>query len=229
MEVVTGPARPATRARRPLSPIPRSAWTCRPPRGTPVVADEVAGRQRLSSRQERSDRETCSSSPVALALEERVPRCTRNDNSRRRREFVHLRRGRIDHRRSLEHAGDPVLHFVAVKGLREFDWRGAEEELTRAIELSPSGADSYDRYGRLCTAVGRYDEAMALQKQAHELDPLAHWSWIPNTTARLGQLGQAYARASRPFDVRSNGLVPLDRSTRRMLQRVPLPSHSRGA
>ena len=61
-----------------------------------------------------------------------------------------------------------------LKGVREFDWAGAEESFKRALELSPSSAHTYDLYGRLCAALERYDDALALQRRAHELDPLAH-------------------------------------------------------
>lgn len=78
-----------------------------------------------------------------------------------------------------------------LKGVREFDWLGAEEAFKRAIELSPSGADSYDLYGRLCAALERYDEAMALQKRAHELDPLAHRMDVVTTLLRAGRYTDA--------------------------------------
>ena len=41
-----------------------------------------------------------------------------------------------------------------LKGVREFDWSGAEGAFRRALELSPSGADTYDLYGRLCAGLG---------------------------------------------------------------------------
>ena len=104
--------------------------------------------------------------------------------------------------------GDAHCTMGYLKGVREFDWSGAELEFKRAMELSPSGADTYDYYGRLCAGLGRYDEAIALQHRAQELDPLAHrmdgvttliradgtirplpmarmlWSLIPATTGR---------------------------------------------
>jgi TolB-like protein len=78
-----------------------------------------------------------------------------------------------------------------LKGVHEFDWSGAEEAFKRALELSPSGADTYVLYGRLCAALARYDEAIALQHRAHELDPLAHRMDGMTTLLRAGRYAQA--------------------------------------
>lgn len=78
-----------------------------------------------------------------------------------------------------------------LKGVLEFDWTGSEQSLKRALELSPSSADTYAIYGRLCAAVGRFDEAIELQQRAHELDPLAHRLDIVTTLLRAGRYAQA--------------------------------------
>jgi TolB-like protein/Tfp pilus assembly protein PilF len=82
-----------------------------------------------------------------------------------------------------------------LKGVREFDWSGAEQEFKRALELSPSGSDAYDYYGRLCAGLERYDEAIALQHRAHELDPLAHRMDFVTTLLRAGRYDQAVVQA----------------------------------
>jgi TolB-like protein/Tfp pilus assembly protein PilF len=61
-----------------------------------------------------------------------------------------------------------------LKTVRDFDWSGAEVEFKRAIELGPSASDTFVVYGRMCAAMSRFDEALALQLRAQELDPLAH-------------------------------------------------------
>lgn len=80
-----------------------------------------------------------------------------------------------------------------LKGVIELDWSGAEQEFKRALELSPSSDDTYDLYGRLCAALGRYDEAIALQLRAKELDPLAHRVDFATTLLRAGRYDQAVA------------------------------------
>ena len=82
-----------------------------------------------------------------------------------------------------------------LKLLRELDWDAAEREFTRAIELSPSGAEAYDLYGRLCAGLGRHDEALALLRRAQQLDPLAHGLDIATVLMRAGRFSEAIARA----------------------------------
>jgi len=81
-----------------------------------------------------------------------------------------------------------------LKGVTELDWVGAERAFQRAIELSPSNADAHDLYGRLCGALERYDEAIALQTRAQELDPLAHRLDVITTLLRAGRYAQAVER-----------------------------------
>jgi TolB-like protein/Tfp pilus assembly protein PilF len=91
--------------------------------------------------------------------------------------------------------GDAHCTMGYLKGVREFDWPGAEREFKRAMELSPSGADTYDYYGRLCAGLARFDEAIALQHRAQELDPLAHRMDGVTTLLRAGRYHQALADA----------------------------------
>jgi TolB-like protein/Tfp pilus assembly protein PilF len=82
-----------------------------------------------------------------------------------------------------------------IKMVHEFDWAGAEREFKRALELSPSDDDTYDLYGRLCAGLGRHDEAIALQRRAHELDPLAHRMDMVTALLRAGRYEQAAVEA----------------------------------
>ena len=93
-----------------------------------------------------------------------------------------------------------------LKAVREYDWVGAEREFERALELNPSGADTYDLYGRVCAGIERYDQAIALLERAGELDPLSHRDRHHDDTpsrgphrrgarARRGGAGAGIARA----------------------------------
>ena len=82
-----------------------------------------------------------------------------------------------------------------LKTVRDFDWSGAEQDYKRALELSPSYADAYDLYGRLCGALERYDEAIAMVQRAQELDPLAHRNDLGATLLRAGRYDEAVLRA----------------------------------
>jgi Tfp pilus assembly protein PilF len=81
-----------------------------------------------------------------------------------------------------------------------FDWTSAEREFQRALELSPGGADIYDLYGRMYAALGRYDEAIAMQRRAQELDPLAHRLDVSTTQLRAGRYAEAAAGAAHALE-----------------------------
>jgi adenylate cyclase len=55
----------------------------------------------------------------------------------------------------------------------ERDWAGAEREYKRVIELEPNDPDPYDSLGFLLSFLKRHDEAIAMERQALELDPLS--------------------------------------------------------
>jgi TolB-like protein/DNA-binding winged helix-turn-helix (wHTH) protein/tetratricopeptide (TPR) repeat protein len=89
---------------------------------------------------------------------------------------------------------DPAIaEGHAELGLLEFyydwDWKHAETEFQRAIELNPSYATAHQWYSQYLRAMGRLPEALHEAKQAQQLDPLS----LPiNTTvaARYRDLNQ---------------------------------------
>ncbi|HKT61335.1 MAG TPA: tetratricopeptide repeat protein, partial [Gemmatimonadales bacterium] len=111
----------------------------------------------------------------------------------------------VAHRKAGEAAAaalrhDPELgeaHRTAayLKVVREHDWAGAEQAFKRALELNPEDADAYDLYGRLCAALGRFDEGIVLQRRAQELDPLSHRLDAVSTLIRAGRYLEAVAGA----------------------------------
>ena len=54
----------------------------------------------------------------------------------------------------------------------DWDWGASENELRRALELDPNGADSHLLYAHLLSNTGRHAEALAEAKRARELDSL---------------------------------------------------------
>jgi len=83
----------------------------------------------------------------------------------------------------------------------DYDWAGAEEELRRAIELNPNSGDAYDIYGLMLSALERYDEALEMQRRAHELDPLAHRMDIATTFLRAGRYDEALTAVTQIVEV----------------------------
>lgn len=71
----------------------------------------------------------------------------------------------------------------------EFDWQGADRELSHAISLNPNSASShFFRSGYYLNPLGKSEESVAEMKKALELDPLS-----PIYNAYLG-LSYFYAR-----------------------------------
>ena len=96
--------------------------------------------------------------------------------------------------------GEAHCTVAYLKTIWDFDWAGAEAEFKRALELSPNGADTYDLYGRMCSGLARYDEAITLQQRAQELDPLAHRLDVATTQLRAGRYVEAARGAARALE-----------------------------
>ena len=61
-----------------------------------------------------------------------------------------------------------------VKFFYDWDWSGAEHELTRALEINPSYSDGHQMYSYYLSQVtNRYAEALTEMRSAQELDPLS--------------------------------------------------------
>jgi serine/threonine protein kinase/tetratricopeptide (TPR) repeat protein len=97
--------------------------------------------------------------------------------------------------------GEAHVVLGTLKLAAEYDWIGAERELKRALELSPSNADAYDFYGRLCSALGRQDESVAMQRRAQELNPVEHRSDYANSLMRAGRYEEAREEAKRAVEL----------------------------
>jgi TolB-like protein/Tfp pilus assembly protein PilF len=60
-----------------------------------------------------------------------------------------------------------------VKFFYDWDWKGAEREYKRAIELNPSYAIAHNNYAFYLTVLTRHDDALAEIRRARELDPVS--------------------------------------------------------
>jgi serine/threonine-protein kinase len=88
-----------------------------------------------------------------------------------------------------------------IKYACDYDWAGAEAEFKRAIELNPNTGEVYDFYGLMLSSLGRYDEAIELQRRAHALDPLAHRMDLVTTFLRAGRYDEALRAVTRVLEV----------------------------
>ncbi|HSK73508.1 MAG TPA: tetratricopeptide repeat protein [Pyrinomonadaceae bacterium] len=88
----------------------------------------------------------------------------------------------------------------------DWDWRAAENQLKRALELNPNNADAHLLYAYLLSNTGRHAEALAEAKRARELDPL---SLVFNALEgqfllHAGQTDEALDRLQKTFELDSN-------------------------
>jgi TolB-like protein/Tfp pilus assembly protein PilF len=61
---------------------------------------------------------------------------------------------------------------IGILNWHEFDWKGAESEFKRAIELNPNLAAAHTLYASYLSRLGQTDDALREIKRAQELDPL---------------------------------------------------------
>ena len=55
----------------------------------------------------------------------------------------------------------------------DWNWDGALQEITRAIQLQPRYAEAYHFRAKILSVLNRHEEAIAAQKTATEIDPVA--------------------------------------------------------
>jgi serine/threonine protein kinase/tetratricopeptide (TPR) repeat protein len=72
-----------------------------------------------------------------------------------------------------------------IKTNYDWDWAGADTSFQRALALGPGNVTTIRNAARLSAALGRFDEALALERRAVELDPL-------NTAVHFGHCLIAY-------------------------------------
>jgi serine/threonine-protein kinase len=63
--------------------------------------------------------------------------------------------------------------LAAVMTDYDWDWKGADREYRRAIELNPSYVTAHSWYAEQLSRMGRHDEAVSEARLARELDPLS--------------------------------------------------------
>jgi eukaryotic-like serine/threonine-protein kinase len=97
-------------------------------------------------------------------------------------------------------SSDAHTYAAFGKLVYEFDWAGAEAGFKRALELSPGNADAWDLYGRLCSATGRFDEAVEMTRRAQELDPLTHRLDLATAFLRAGRYDEALETVERALE-----------------------------
>lgn len=92
--------------------------------------------------------------------------------------------------RELVEARTTLAHL---KMLNSWDWRGAEEEFSRVIQINPNYAIAHQWLAICLRDVGRFDEAMRAADKAQELDPIS--PGIVTTRALIFYFARQYDKA----------------------------------
>jgi TolB-like protein/cytochrome c-type biogenesis protein CcmH/NrfG len=87
------------------------------------------------------------------------------------------------------HLAEGHARMAWIQMLHEWDWRGAETSISRALELAPGNAPVLGAAGTLARTQGRLEEAIGLYRRALEQDPLS--------TSAYNNLGMALHAANR--------------------------------
>jgi serine/threonine protein kinase/tetratricopeptide (TPR) repeat protein len=88
----------------------------------------------------------------------------------------------------------------------DLDFKGAEAEFRQALVANPGYASNLQWYAEVLGSVGRYDEALAMIRRAHEADP---FSLIINATyglilSRSGRATEAHEQFQKTFELERN-------------------------
>jgi TolB-like protein/Tfp pilus assembly protein PilF len=82
--------------------------------------------------------------------------------------------------------------LAALRAYCDWDWRGAERQFRRVLELDPNNSEAYLFFAHFLGSIGRVDEALAANQRGLELSPLniglnLHLGWIYVHTRRYGK------------------------------------------
>lgn len=92
--------------------------------------------------------------------------------------------------------------------LRDFDWRGAEAELKRAVELAPDDGDALYMLGLVRASQGDLAQAVELTRRALQLNPRsADWyRWLVAYLMPLGRLDEAEQAIGKAIELQPKGI-----------------------
>ncbi len=106
----------------------------------------------------------------------------------------------------------------------DWDWQGAQDDFTRALEIDPADSSVERRYAELLGCLGRLPEAIEAARKATELDPLSNYAWLQlgRFLKSSGDLPAAQRATTRALEINPGWLYALrDLGTVQLLQRQP--------
>jgi TolB-like protein/DNA-binding winged helix-turn-helix (wHTH) protein/TPR repeat protein len=93
-----------------------------------------------------------------------------------------------------------------IKQQVDYDWAGANASFQRAVALEPGNPENVSFAAWSATTLGRFDEALQLDRRAVDLDPLNAGSWmhLALTEFFMGQLDQSAADSKKALELDSD-------------------------
>lgn len=124
---------------------------------------------------------------------------------------------------------DPDLsEGYAARGYLRFtinwDWAGAEADLSRAFELDPGSYRTYTCYACFLATLGRLSEALEINKKAIGLDPLSADTWFRRSIQlnAAGRYAEARSAAKRTLEISpEHGGAPFSLGVASLLEGKP--------
>ena len=103
----------------------------------------------------------------------------------------------LDGQLSEAHTAQGFLQFSC-----DWDWKGGENSIKRALELDPNSLDAHYNYTVLLMALGRFPEALIEIQAAEQLDPLSHQVQVlfGHVLYRAGKYDEAVLRLKQAIE-----------------------------
>jgi DNA-binding winged helix-turn-helix (wHTH) protein/TolB-like protein len=98
------------------------------------------------------------------------------------------------------------IQMGRIKRQVDFDWAGADFSIERAITLEPGVPENLGQAAFMAELFGRFDEALTLDRQALELDPLnaESWEYLAENRFYAGQLDEAVADIRKALELNAD-------------------------
>ena len=88
----------------------------------------------------------------------------------------------------------------------DWDWKTAEQEFKKALELNPNSPDPHQWYSYYLTAMGRFEESLAQMERARELDPasLSKVAGVGEVLNLMGRTDDAIRQQEKALEMEPN-------------------------
>lgn len=105
---------------------------------------------------------------------------------------------------------EPRVSLALVRLVGDWDWRGAEREARRAVELGPNNPSAHFVLSAVLGLTGRFEEAIAAAERCRELDPLwvDAYEYLGYYQRAAGRAAEAEAEWKRAIEIDSSVPMP---------------------